>query len=362
MTKWLRSQRDFRLKSRQIPLWDVVPNATEREIISERDSAARKINFYRNSLGLSLCDEKSQLNANLTSYTSFPKRPRFQLPKVSGFQRAESQLKSWFYPGTEVKGIACSRKILFFDVWIVIAPRLKSSPKFLWPQSATGADKLTTALHLVHSIETHMSKQTITHDFQTSISAAEHKSIRRDWEMIRSRQFVTLLNYYDGGIRQLSQQHFREVSSLTGQPWPTPHVLQDEIFFRRARKSSGIPRQLLMRWQMIVRQIQDWCRYCWKTLLVNKLSAPRIWFTHDGRSPSRRNLMNKKSVKKVIKFVIFSFSSRWEAIKRTLSTDFRVSSSLWVNGSENFFFFSCGWWFTVIHWAYATYSERNSWK
>lgn len=160
-------------------------------------------------------------------------------------------------------------------------------------------------MHLVHSITALISKQTITHNFQTSISAAKHKSIRRDWEIIRSRQFVSFLNYYDGGIRQLSQQHFREFSSLTGQPWPTPHVLQDEISFRSGEKASDIPRQLLMRWQMIVRQIQDWCRYCWKTLLVNKLSAPRIWFTHDGRSPSRRNLMNKKICEKSHKICDF---------------------------------------------------------
>lgn len=111
LTKWLRSQRDFRLKSRQILLRDVVPNATEQEIISERDSAtARKINFYRNSLGRSFVWWKKPAEWNLTSYTSFPKCPRFQLPKVSRFQRAASQWSHGLVLGQKSKALLALEK------------------------------------------------------------------------------------------------------------------------------------------------------------------------------------------------------------------------------------------------------------
>lgn len=106
LTKWLISQRDFRLKSRQILLRDVAPNATEREIISERDSAtARKINFYRNSLGRSFVWWKKPAECESTSYTRFPNRLRLQLPKVLGFQRAASQRSHGFVRGQKSKAL-----------------------------------------------------------------------------------------------------------------------------------------------------------------------------------------------------------------------------------------------------------------
>lgn len=175
LTKWLRSERDFRLKSRQILLW-VVPNATEREIISERDSdRARKINFYRNSVGCSFvwCKKPAECGSNKS-----PKdlqTPEVSIAKNFGVSKASKSMKSWFCPGTEFKSVACTWQVSTFDVWNVITPRLQSFPKFLWPHLATCAEKLT-AVPVLHWIIAHITKQTIIHCFQASIS--EHKSIR----------------------------------------------------------------------------------------------------------------------------------------------------------------------------------------
>lgn len=138
---------------------------------------------------------------------------------------------------------------------------------------------------------------------------------------------MKLFNYYDGGIKQLSQQHFRENFFFDRSA-----VTHDTYFGRR----NSVPgrKRVERHSTSITNALTDDSAtdLGLMSLLLKDVVGKQIIggaLIHTSRSFTLATEFNDEKIcEKSHKICDFSFSTRWEAIKRTSSTDLSASSSL----------------------------------